>query len=116
MKKAKKSAKPVKAGLSPVISKPPLRIELGASFLAHLRSKSAEDRKLLGEAINAARDAWGHPHLHTGSGIRRLHENFFECRSGLKTRLIFEWLEEGMLYFHLEGNHNEIQHFLKSIR
>jgi len=78
-----------------------------------VRSKNAAERKIIGQAINAARDAWGNPHLHAGAGIRRLRRNFFECRSGLKTRLVFEWMDEGILYFHLAGNHNEIHRFLK---
>ena len=94
-------------------SRQPLKINLGAIFQKSVRAKNIAERKLIGQAINAARDAWGNPHLHAGVGIRRLRGNFFECRSGLKTRLVFEWMEEGMLYFHLEGNHDEIRRFLK---
>jgi hypothetical protein len=93
--------------------KQPLKIELGTIFQKSVRGKNVADRKIIGEAINAAREAWGHPHLHAGTGIRRLRGNFFECRSGLKTRLVFQWLEEGTLYFHLEANHDEIRRFLK---
>jgi hypothetical protein len=94
-------------------SKQPLKIDLGTIFQKSMRGKSTAERKIIGQAINAACDAWGHPHLHAGTGIRRLRGNFFECRSGLKTRLVFEWMDEGMLYFHLEGNHDEIHRFLK---
>jgi hypothetical protein len=81
-------------------------------LLKELRAKSKAERNTVGKAIDSACDAWGNPHLHAGIGIRKLVENFYECRSGLKTRLVFERLEEGELYFHLMGSHDEIRRFI----
>jgi hypothetical protein len=57
--------------------------------------------------------AWGQPHLHAGSGIRKLSPTYFECRSGLHTRLVFKMIEGQTLYFAFMGNHDEIRRFLK---
>jgi hypothetical protein len=96
--------------------KPSLKIDLSSDFLKELRTRNQADRKILGQAINAAHDAWGQPHLHAGTGIRHLFDNFYECRSGLKTRLVFEWKNDGRLLFHLEGNHDDIRRFIKESR
>jgi hypothetical protein len=46
--------------------------------------------------------------------FRRLRRNYFECRAGLKTRLIFR-AERGVLHFVAAGDHDEIQKFLKTL-
>ena len=53
------------------------------------------------------------PHNHRGLGIRDLGNGFYECRKGLKTRLIFERLTPRNLYFHVIGNHDDVKRFLK---
>ncbi len=55
----------------------------------------------------------GKPHEHAGIGLRKLGASFFEGRSGLRLRLIFEVLPGGILYFHLLGDHEEVRRFLK---
>jgi len=96
--------------------KPSLRIELDGDLLKQIHALSPEERRILGKTIDAVLGAWGRPHVHSGIGIRKLRGNFFECRSGLKTRLLFEPMKESFLYFHLLGSHDEIRHFLKTRR
>jgi hypothetical protein len=115
MPKAKKTVKRVSLKLTPEISKPYCEVQLTERFLLGVREKTKAERLLMGEAINAARDAWGQPHLHRGCGIRRLHKDFYECRCGLDTRLVFE-VVAGALRFHLEGNHDAIRRFIKYLR
>jgi hypothetical protein len=55
-----------------------------------LRALDKETRGVLGQAINDAVEAWGHPHLHAGAGLRKLTQSYIECRSGLGLRLVFE--------------------------
>ena len=97
-------------------SKPSLRISFDGDFLKQLRLLEREEHQIIGKAINDVSAAWGQPHLHAGTGLRKLREKIFECRSGLKTRLVFELLADGSLYFHLMGNHDEIRRFLKLSR
>ena len=92
-----------------------MRVEFSEGFLKRLRALSVAERKAVGEAVNAAVGAWGKPHLHAGVGIRRLYGPFFECRSGLKSRLIFEWAD-GALFFHFEGNHDAVRRFLRDLK
>jgi hypothetical protein len=93
--------------------KPSLKIKIDGDLLKQIRSLSAEDRRILGKTIDDALVSWGHPHIHSGIGLRKLRGNFFECRSGLQTRLLFEPLNDSFLYFHLMGSHDDIRRFLK---
>jgi hypothetical protein len=97
-------------------SKPSLKIKIDGDLLKQIRSFSADDRRILGRTIDDVLAARGNPHVHSGIGLRKLRGNFFECRSGLRTRLLFEPLNDGSLYFHLLGSHDEIRHFLKTRR
>jgi len=81
--------------------------------LGQLRALSRDERRQIGEAITKISETMGRPHQHNGIGLRKLQGVFFEGRSGLKLRLIFELLSDGTLYFHLLGNHDEIRNFLK---
>jgi hypothetical protein len=94
-------------------SKPSLKIEIDGDLLKQIRSLSTEDRRILGKTIDDVLVAWGHPHTHSGIGLRKLRGNFFECRSGLRTRLLLEPLKDHSLYFHLMGSHDDIHRFLK---
>jgi hypothetical protein len=98
------------------ISRLSLKIEASPGLLKILRAKSKEERRLVGRAIDEACTAWGRPHLHAGSGLRKLRNNLYEVRSGLKTRLVFEPRLDGSLYFHTMGNHDEVLKFLKAHR
>ena len=56
---------------------------------------------------------FGKPHQHSGLGIRRLREDFFECRAGLDLRILF-LAERGMLTAYDVMTHSEIQKFLRN--
>jgi hypothetical protein len=71
---------------------------------------------MVGQAVDRVSTSFGHPHLHAGIGLRKLEDALFECRSGLKTRLVFELLPDGSIYFHMMGNHDEVLKFLKAHR
>jgi len=55
----------------------------------------------------------GWPHLHKGAGLRKLRDEYYEARIGLKERLLFENTPEALV-FEFIGNHDEIKRFLKS--
>jgi len=47
--------------------------------------------------------------------VRDLGHGFYECRKGLKQRLVFEH-SQGLLYFHILGDHDKVRKFLKRHR
>lgn len=65
--------------------------------------------------MNAALATWGKPHLHSGTGIRRLTKDIFECRVGLDERLAFVFIvTPPELVFFFIGSHDEIQKLIRS--
>ena len=90
-----------------------MRIELTPELKAVLRELPKRQRRHIGEVITAVRDAFGAPHLHSGLGIRRLRDTLFECRVGIKLRLVFD-AEPGVLSFSDLGTHDEIRKILKN--
>ena len=63
--------------------------------------------------ITAVRDGFGALHRHAGLGIRRLRDTLFECRVGLKLRLVFD-VEPGVLSFTDLGTQDEVQRIIKN--
>lgn len=93
-------------------SKRTLRVELTPELKAAIRHLPKSQRKQIGEVITAVRDGFGAPHLHSGLGIRRLRDSLFECRIGLKLRLVFD-AEPGVLSFTDIGTHNQIRKIVR---
>jgi hypothetical protein len=86
-------------------------------LLEILRSKSKSERLEIGDAFNRVIEGWGRPHVHSGSGIRRLTTTIFECRVGLDDRLAFVFLATPPeLVFFFIGTHDEIQKLIRSYR
>ena len=94
-------------------SKRILRVELTPELKAAIRRLPKRQRQQIGEVITAVRDGFGAPHLHSGLGIRRLRNNLFECRVGLKLRLVFD-AEPGVLSFSDIGTHDEIRNLMRN--
>jgi mRNA-degrading endonuclease RelE of RelBE toxin-antitoxin system len=94
------------------ISKRTLRVELTPELKAALRRLPKRQRKQIGEVITAVRDGFGAPHLHSGLGVRRLRDSLFECRVGLRLRLVFD-AEPGVLSFSDIGTHDQIRKLLR---
>lgn len=63
--------------------------------------------------MTAVRDGFGAPHLHSGLGIRRLRDSLFECRVGLKLRLVFDAKLEVLTFSDL-GTHDEIRRIVRN--
>jgi hypothetical protein len=64
-------------------------------------------------AMDRLEAAFGHPHLHSGLGLRRFG-NFFEARAGLGLRLLFS-VQGSDLVLATVGNHNQIRAFVKEM-
>ena len=95
-------------------SKPRFEIDLAPKFRASVRALPKEERQKIGWLLEKIRHAFGFPHQHKGIGLRKLNSTTYECRYGLKIRLIFE-KHNNILYFQLMGNHDEIVRFLSRI-
>lgn len=85
------------------------------SALQSLAALSPSEKAACFDAITKTMESFGQPHVHSGAGIRKLGRNLFECRAGLKLRLLF--IEEPhALDFFFAGNHDEVQALLRSRR
>ena len=91
-----------------------MRVELTPELKARIRRLPKQQRKQIGNVITAVRDGFGAVHLHYGLGIRRLRDSVFECRVGLKLRLVFD-AEPGVLSFSELGTHDQIRKLLKNL-
>lgn len=90
-------------------------MEIADELLEQFRVLPEKERKRIGDLLKNVQESFGAPHAHRGSGIRALGGDFYECRLGLKTRLIFENTPE-LLLFYMMGDHDEVQRFLKNNR
>jgi hypothetical protein len=87
---------------------------LNPRFLAAVRHLSAEDVARVEEALQTLPDCFGHPHLHAGISIRRLRKNIFECRAGLKVRLLFRANVQALEIFFV-GSHDEVRRLIRQL-
>jgi mRNA-degrading endonuclease RelE of RelBE toxin-antitoxin system len=87
---------------------------LGPRFLAALKNLSDADLSRVEEALRVLPDCFGKPHLHAGISIRRLRKNIFECRAGLKVRLLFRANAQTLEIFFV-GNHDEVRRLIRHI-
>lgn len=89
-------------------------ILLGPRFLAARKNLSGADAAQVEAALPVIPDCFGHPHAHSGISIRRLRKNVFECRAGLKLRLLFRQ-NGNTLEFFFVGNHDEIRRLIQDL-
>ena len=114
MRKSKKTAAQPHSNPSPETSKTSWQIKLTERCIRQLRKLPLEDCRAVNEALVSTLYAWGSPHENRGAGIRKLGSNFFECRAGLRLRLLFQphSAERELIFFEV-GNHDEIRRVLK---
>jgi hypothetical protein len=97
MPKPKKTSKQDARKSLPATSKT-FCVELAPDLIESLRKRGRPESKIIGDAINTAASSWGFPHKHAGVGLRHLRKNLYECRSGLKTRLLFLAYRERFIF------------------
>jgi hypothetical protein len=88
-------------------------IFLNPRFQAGLSQLGDAEVDRVEAALRVIPDCFGRPHVHSGISIRRLRENVFECRAGLKLRLLFRE-NKGRLELFLVGDHDEVQAWLRN--
>lgn len=87
---------------------------LNPRFRAALKHLNDADFARVEAALQVIPGCFGHPHAHSGISIRRLRKNIFECRAGLKVRLLFRQ-NAGALEFFFAGNHDEVRRVIQDL-
>jgi mRNA-degrading endonuclease RelE of RelBE toxin-antitoxin system len=87
---------------------------LSPRFLAALKKLSYADVSRVEEALRVLPECFGQPHLHAGISIRRMKKNIFECRAGLKLRLLFRANEQALEIFFV-GNHDDVRRLIRQL-
>ena len=87
---------------------------LSPRFHAALEHLSDADFARVEAALQVIPDCFGHPHTHSGISIRRLRKNIYECRAGLKVRLLFRQDGEA-LEFLFVGNHDDVRRVIQDL-
>ncbi len=87
-------------------------ILLSPRFLAAVKNLSDVDVTRAEEALRVLPECFGQPNLHTGIAIRRLRKNIFECRAGLKVRLLFRANAHALEVFFV-GSHDEVRRLIR---
>ena len=90
-----------------------MQIDLTESFRRDVRKLPKSRGRGVAEAIDAVRDGFGKPHFHSGLGIRRVRQNYFECRADID-RLVFH-ARKGCLTFLAAGDHDAIRRLLRGL-
>lgn len=90
-----------------------MRVDLHPKLQKRLEKFRAAERKQVSASLRALLDGFGQPHLHAGLGIRRLRKNLFECRAGLRWRIVF-FAEKGLLTAYDVMTHDELKVWLRS--
>ena len=90
-----------------------LALFLSPRFHTGLNKLSDAEVERVEAALQVIPDCFGRPHIHSGISIRRLRKNVFECRAGLKLRLLFRE-HKGALEFFLVGDHDEVKAWLRN--
>ena len=90
-----------------------MRIDLHPRFRKSVEELSATEREHVSKSLRALAGGFGKPHLHSGLGIRRLRKDLFECRAGIRLRMVF-FAEKGLLTAYGVMTHDEIRVWLRS--
>jgi mRNA-degrading endonuclease RelE of RelBE toxin-antitoxin system len=87
---------------------------LSPRFFAALKNLSGADVTRVEEALRVLPDCFGQPHRHAGISIRRLRKNVFECRAGLKVRILFRAHAQGLDVFFV-GSHDDVRRLIRRL-
>ncbi|MGA2775270.1 MAG: hypothetical protein ABSE81_04335 [Candidatus Omnitrophota bacterium] len=92
-----------------------MRFEFKSSFDRSLKSFYGREKEGIKKVALQAIDILSQDRiLHKRIGLKRLKDDFWEIRHGLKARILFRW-EGDLVEFILAGDHNDIKRYLKNI-
>ncbi len=91
-----------------------MRFEFKTSFDRSVKSFHGREKVEIKKAAIYTIDLLSNPQIvPKGIGLKRLHDNFWETRAGLKTRIFFKWKND-LVEFILAGDHDDIKRFLRN--
>ncbi len=90
-----------------------IRIDLSSRFQREAAKLPDRDRSDVEAALVALAQSYGDVHAHAGIGIRSLRKNLFECRAGLRLRILF-FARKGRCICQGVGDHDYVRAFLKN--
>jgi len=82
------------------------------AFIRSLKKLTEKDQELVRQRARRAAEIIGHPHLHSGIGLRTFGR-YREFRTGLKLRCLF-LIESGDMHLVIVGTHDEIAAYLRN--
>ncbi len=89
-----------------------MRIEFKPAFARSLRHFYPLEQKRVKETLEKVIDFYTTGEKTSGLGLTHLRGDFWEARSGLKTRILYRW-QIDFIEFILAGNHDDVKRFLK---
>jgi len=91
-----------------------MRYEFKPSFDRSIKALSTEEKAEIKAACLAFLDLLElRARLPIGVGLKRLNEDYWEIRKGLRCRILFRW-RKNVVEFILAGSHDSIKDFLKN--
>ena len=91
-----------------------LRPAYGSTFLSVFKRLSEKRQQAALQAVETCLSALEQKHLlPVGLGLKKLGKEYWEIRSSLADRIIFEWSGNEVI-FRLIGSHNDVRRFLRS--
>ncbi len=95
-----------------------MRYEFKPSFEDSVRNLSKEEKEekeeIKAAAIKTVDILSQHRLGYKGIGLKRLKDNYWEIRRGLKIRIIFRWSAD-LVEFILAGSHDRIKQYLRNL-
>ena len=90
-----------------------MRYDFKSSFDRRFKKLSPERQRKAYAAIDAfLKYVDGESHLPPGLGLKNWHGDYWEIRSSIRDRILFEFTDR--VFFLFVGNHDEIKTFMKS--
>ena len=92
-----------------------MKITFTSSFERDFKKRNGKEQEQVYDVISKLPEVVEKPHLHGGTGIRKIHSTgIFEARLGLGLRLVFA-LGKNEIILHRLGSHDTIQKYLKNL-
>lgn len=92
-----------------------MRFEFKPSFDKSVKRFYGKEKDEIKEVAVQAIDILSQTRVtYKGIGLKRLADNFWEIRKGIKARILFKW-EGDLIEFILAGDHDDIKRYLKNI-
>jgi hypothetical protein len=88
-------------------------LSIDPAVLRRLKNLLKNDRAECLLALCELPEIFGHPHVHSGLGIRKLGDKIFECRGNVSLRFIFQD-RPADLFVSFLGNHDEVKALLQT--